>query len=354
MKLATAADGSRDGHLLVVSSDHALAQAAHGRATRLQQVFDDWNFVSPQLDELAIPLNGGKARHALPWDDSLCLAPLPRAFRCVEARGQTLPGASANPEGGDDAGREQDHTSTALHLLERAPVWQGPRLRAPQPGDADRLATTWRLRPALALFTADLPAGSERWAARDAVRLIGMAVHFEPVDRVDQDLTPGPPANPTTGLNELAPAPDVAFWAFAPLVVTSDELGSAWRDGRATIRWMVHRGPRSPRGIRADRAGGATHRTVDAGAVLAAAARQQALGAGSVVLLPASDGDLRNADWTWAAGSALRVGAATEACDDLFGAVVSVGSIQAADPAGSQTSVAPTSPDAAAEPDERH
>ena len=53
MKLATYKDGSRDGQLVVVSRDLASAHYASGIATRLQQVLDDWNFLSPQLEDLA-------------------------------------------------------------------------------------------------------------------------------------------------------------------------------------------------------------------------------------------------------------------------------------------------------------
>ena len=38
---------------------------ASGIATRLQQVLDDWNFISPQLQDLYDALNAGRARHRL-------------------------------------------------------------------------------------------------------------------------------------------------------------------------------------------------------------------------------------------------------------------------------------------------
>ena len=61
MKLATYRDGSRDGQLVVVSRDLSTAHYASGIATRLQQVLDDWNFLSPQLEDLSQTLNHGKA-----------------------------------------------------------------------------------------------------------------------------------------------------------------------------------------------------------------------------------------------------------------------------------------------------
>src|SRR6058998_4343365 len=84
MKLATYKDGSRDGQLVVVSRDLASAHYATGIATKLQQALDDWNFVSPQLQDLYTTLNSGKARHTFPFDPALCMAPLPRAYQWAD------------------------------------------------------------------------------------------------------------------------------------------------------------------------------------------------------------------------------------------------------------------------------
>jgi fumarylacetoacetate (FAA) hydrolase len=84
MKLATYKDGSRDGQLVVVSRDLSTAHYASAVASRLQQVLDDWNFLSPQLEDLYATLNGGKARHALPFEPAKCMAPLPRAYQWAD------------------------------------------------------------------------------------------------------------------------------------------------------------------------------------------------------------------------------------------------------------------------------
>ena len=84
MKLATIKDSSRDGQLLVVSRDLSTAHYATGIADRLQQVLDDWNFLSPQLQDLYETLNSGKARHAFAFDPRQCMAPLPRAYQWAD------------------------------------------------------------------------------------------------------------------------------------------------------------------------------------------------------------------------------------------------------------------------------
>jgi fumarylacetoacetate (FAA) hydrolase len=84
MKLASYKDGSRDGQLLVVSRDLCTAHYATGIATRMQQALDDWNFLSPQLEDLYTSLNHGKTRHAFAFDPKLCMAPLPRAYQWAD------------------------------------------------------------------------------------------------------------------------------------------------------------------------------------------------------------------------------------------------------------------------------
>jgi fumarylacetoacetate (FAA) hydrolase len=84
MKLATYKDGSRDGQLLVVSRDLSTAHYATDIAQTLQQVLDDWNFLSPQLQDLYQTLNLGKARHAFPFEPQRCMAPLPRAYQWAD------------------------------------------------------------------------------------------------------------------------------------------------------------------------------------------------------------------------------------------------------------------------------
>lgn len=84
MKLATYKDGSRDGQLVVVSRDLGTAHYATGIASKLQQVLDDWSFLSPQLQDLYDQLNSGRARHPFPFDPAQCMAPLPRAYQWAD------------------------------------------------------------------------------------------------------------------------------------------------------------------------------------------------------------------------------------------------------------------------------
>ncbi len=93
MKLATYQDGSRDGQLVVVSRDLVLSHYATGICNTMQQLLDDWNFLSPQLQDLydALNRNSGQsiARHAFPFEASRCMAPLPRIYQWATSSNAT-------------------------------------------------------------------------------------------------------------------------------------------------------------------------------------------------------------------------------------------------------------------------
>ncbi len=182
MKLATLMDGSRDGQLAVVSRDLTLAHFATGIATTLRQLLDDWNFVSPQLEDLSALLNGGKARHAFPFEPARCLPPLPRPV----AWWQIAADGALEPQAGPCRwGAERRLDGAAL------------------------TASDWTLTPALAAVTGDLAAEADADAALEALRLLMLAGDWR-----------------------AAGANGAAQTAFGPVLVTPDELGAAWVRGR--------------------------------------------------------------------------------------------------------------------------
>jgi fumarylacetoacetate (FAA) hydrolase len=201
MKLATYRDGSRDGQLVVVSRDLRTAHFANGIATRLQQVLDDWNFLSPQLQDLSVTLNQGRARHAFAFEPRQCMAPLPRAFGCMVA----APAAA----------------DAAPVLVSAA----GTGLRGPCQ-DAWLGAAAWGLAaaPALAVVTGDIGMGADAAQGLDGVRLLLLANVWQLPALAAAEAARGAP--PLHGLPVAA---------FGPVAVTPDELGAAWSAGRLSL-----------------------------------------------------------------------------------------------------------------------
>ena len=133
MKFASYQDGSRDGQLVVVSRDLGLAVYPSHIANRLQQVLDDWNYLSPQLQDLSDQLNAGRARNAFAFNPAQCLAPLPRAYQWAHGGGfgshaELLGQAQALDADGAEAqptGLVQASSENAIRLPQQS-VTRGP------------------------------------------------------------------------------------------------------------------------------------------------------------------------------------------------------------------------------------
>ena len=224
MKLATYKDGSRDGHLVVVSRDLRTAHFATGTATRLQQVLDDWNFLSPQLQDLTVTLNQGKARHAFAFEPRQCMAPLPRAGQwasaavCWSALAQRHPAhGQALPAGLDaDPLMAQGASDDFLGPCDNA--WFG--------------SAAWGIdfEAGLAAITGDVGMGASPEQGLDGVRLLMLANAWALRELATDAWAPG-----CGGVHSRPAA------AFSPVAVTPDELGDAWQRGRAQLalqtRW---------------------------------------------------------------------------------------------------------------------
>ena len=279
MKLATLDDGSRDGQLVVVSRDLASAHHASGIASRMQHLLDDWNFVSPQLQDLYVTLNQGKARHAFAFDPSACKAPLPRAslWAAVAAAGE---GGSALPAF-DGQGGELRGACAAMRSADRR----------------------WGLvaEPALAVVIGDLDAAADAGRALDAVRLLGLCnawtCHALLADerRCGGTLVHSRPAT-----------------AFSPVLVTPDEAGTAWHAGRLALTLEITCDGRTA--ARIDCAGA---QRWPFGELLSHLARTRRLAAGTVV----SSGALREASAADAEVRHIRLDLHGSDGASLFGAI---------------------------------
>jgi len=218
MKLASYHDGSRDGQLVVVSRDLSAAHYATGIATRLQQALDDWNFVSPQLEELAQTLNQGRARHAFAFDPRRCMAPLPRAYQWADgsafihhvelvrkARNAPMP--------------ESFHTDPLMYQG-GSDDFLGPRDDVVVPSEDFGID----FEAEVAVITGDVAMGSSAQAALESIRLLLLVNDVSLRNLIPAELAKG------FGFFQSKPAT-----AFGPVAVTPDELGGAWHDGRVHL-----------------------------------------------------------------------------------------------------------------------
>jgi fumarylacetoacetate (FAA) hydrolase len=223
MKLATYKDGSRDGQLVVVSRDLSLAHFATGTATRLQQALDDWNFISPQLQDLYVALNQGKARHAFAFDPRLCMAPLPRAYQRADGCAYPAHRERLHPaRGAGMPDHRPDHRPDPLRSTLRMVQGGSDNFLGPC-DDAWFGAEAWGIDfgAELAVITDDVEMGASPEQALDSVRLLMLANTWT--------LRHLQPAEQDEGFDFVQSKPATAF---SPVAVTPDELGDSWRGGR--------------------------------------------------------------------------------------------------------------------------
>ena len=261
MKLATLRDGSRDGQLVVVSRDLTIAHHASHIASRLQQALDDWGFIAPQLNDLYVTLNEGRARHAFAFDPAQCLAPLPRAYQWA------------------DGSAYVNH----VELVRRArgaempqSFWTDPLMY--QGGSDDLLGPmedivcadeAWGIdfEAEVAVVTDDVPMGTAAAAAGAHVRLVMLVNDVSLRNLIPPELAKG------FGFFQSKPAT-----AFSPVAVTPDELGEAWDGRKLNLPLIVHWN-----GERVGSAHAGTDMVFDFPQLIAHAARTRNLRAGSIV-----------------------------------------------------------------------
>ncbi|APW41456.1 fumarylacetoacetate hydrolase family protein [Rhodoferax saidenbachensis] len=218
MKLATYKDGSRDGQLVVVSRDLGHAQYASHIASRLQQVLDDWNYLSPQLQDVYDALNSGRARNAFPFDPAQCMAPLPRAYQWADgsaylnhvelvrkARGAEVP--------------ESFYTDPLMYQG-GSDDFAGPC----DPIVAVSVDHGVDFEAEVAVITSDIPMGCPADRALDGIRLLMLVNDVSLRKLIPDELAKG------FGFVQSKPAT-----AFSPVAVTPDELGDAWARGRVHL-----------------------------------------------------------------------------------------------------------------------
>jgi fumarylacetoacetate (FAA) hydrolase len=261
MKLATFNDGSRDGQLMVVSRDLRHAQFATGVASRLQQLLDDWNFLSPQLEELYRNLNAGKARDAMPFDARACMAPLPRAVQWADGSAYLNHVTLLHRSRAADL--PANLHSDPLMVQRGSDRFLGPH------DEARFRKVAWGIdfEAQIAVVTGDVRIGARAEQALDGVRLLMLVNDWALRELVSGELAKG------FGLVQSKPAT-----AFSPLAVTPDELGAAWHGGRVHLRLDTHWNGRS-----VGRCDAGPEMAFHFGQLIAHLAKTRSVSAGSIV-----------------------------------------------------------------------
>jgi len=218
MKLATLKSQSRDGSLVVVSRDLKYFVPVPAISPNLQTALDNWGTVAPLLNHVYDSLNKGEIERKLPFDASLCMSPLPRAYQWADgsayvnhvelvrkARGAEIP---------------QSFWSDPLIYQGGSDNFIGPT------DDIEVRSESWGIdfEAEIAAITGDVPMGATSEQAEEAIKLLLLVNDVSLRNLIPAELGKG------FGFFQSKPSS-----AFSPVAVTPDELGQAWHNSRVHL-----------------------------------------------------------------------------------------------------------------------
>jgi fumarylacetoacetate (FAA) hydrolase len=255
MKVASLPSG-RDGKLVVISTDLKQFADASAIAKTLQAALDDWERCEPLLRAL-------HAKNA--WTDTFaedrCAAPLPRAYQWAD--GSAYVNHVELVRKARNAEMPKSFWTEPLMYQGGSDGFLAPRGPIPLADEA------WGcdMEAEVIVVTGDVPQGSSREACLGAIRLVGLINDVSLRNLIPGELEKG------FGFFQSKPAS-----ALSPVLVTPDELGAAWREGKMHRRLLV-----SLNGKAFGRADAGVDMTFDFGTLIAHAAKTRDLCAGTIV-----------------------------------------------------------------------
>ena len=218
MKLASLKSGGRDGTLVVVSGDLSRAVRATAVAPTLQAALDDWDRCAPLLRALAQARENGTAEDVFDLAMADLAAPLPRAYQFLDGsaylahveRVRRARGAEMPPSFLEDPLMYQAVSDGFLPPVGTIPV-----------GSEDYGID---FESEVCVVTSDVPMGVSPQEAGDYVQLVCLVNDVSLRNLIPAELAKG------FGFVQSKPRS-----ALSPVMVTPDELGDAWRDGKVHL-----------------------------------------------------------------------------------------------------------------------
>jgi fumarylacetoacetate (FAA) hydrolase len=222
MKFASLKGPGRDGTLHLVSRDLGRALDVHSVAPTLQYALEHWDVVTPALRDVAAALEGGHERHAIDFRSALArgevAAPLPRAYEWLDGSAYLTHVERVRRARNDKV--PESFYSDPLMYQGGAGSMMGPRdpVRA--------LSEDWGidLEGEVVAIVDDVRMGASPAEAAKAVRLLTLVNDVSFRRLIPAELAKGFGFVNGKGANALA-----------PVAVTPDELGEAWREGKVHL-----------------------------------------------------------------------------------------------------------------------
>ncbi len=223
MKLATLHDGSRDGALVIVSRDLERAVRVPGGPATLIEALERWSNCAASLESAYSDLNAGRSPGAFALDPSGLAAPLPRAPQWLDASAYHSHGDLMEKVFGLEP--PPDKLTIPLMYQGASDDFLGPQADMPLPSEADGID----FEAEVGVIVDYVPMSTPPSRALEHVKLLVLIN--------DASLRAFAGREVRTGFGFLQAKPATSF---APVAVTPDELGPAWREGRIHGRVRVH------------------------------------------------------------------------------------------------------------------
>ncbi len=219
MKLATLADGSRDGALAVVSHDGKGYVDALSVAPTMQDALERWGEVAAPLRELAARLEAGQIK-GQPMSEAVILAPLPRAWQWLDGSAFASHGELMDKV----LGINPEKTGRPLMYQGVSNQFYAPTDDVVMASESDGID----FEGEFGVIVDETPMGVSPDEAMKHIRLL--------VQINDWSLRTLAGPEMKTGFGWVQAKPPCSM---APFAVTPDELGPAWRDGRIHLNLRV-------------------------------------------------------------------------------------------------------------------
>lgn len=218
MKLATLKNDHKDGRLVVVSRDLARAVDASAIAPSLLAAVETWASSSPRLAALYERLNAGQAENAFDFDPRQAAAPLPRAPQWCD--GSAFLNHGRLMEKAFNTAPIPDMDTIPLMYQGGSDDLLGAMDDLPLPDEAHGID----FEGEFGVIVGDVPMACTPEIARQRVLLL--------VQINDVSLRAFGPREMRAGFGFFQAKPSSSF---APVAVTPDEIGDAWRDARVGL-----------------------------------------------------------------------------------------------------------------------
>ena len=212
MRFATLPNGTPDGRLHLVSRDNARCAPAAAAPT-LQAALEDWADLQGALEAEYQALNAGGDSAA--FDPARALAPLPRAWQWLDGSAYDSHGALMDAAYKVKAEKIPGKPLMYQGLSDR---FYGPTADVPMPSEEDGID----FEGEFGCITTAVPMG-----APSGLPHIALLVQIN-----DWSLRKLGPLEMKTGFGWVRTKPACSV---APVALTPDELGPAWRDGRVDL-----------------------------------------------------------------------------------------------------------------------